>query len=65
MSDEGEGDNNFVRYIYRGVRGEYIPRYATHITVREDIRVVRMSAFLCHQNIIEVICHDKVEKIET
>ena len=62
MSDEG--DNNFKRYLYRGEDGEVIPRYATHITVREDVRVVRTIAFCQHPNIIEVICHDKVEKID-
>ena len=58
-----EGDNNFVRYIYRGEDGEHIPFHATHIIVREDVTVVLAEAFYEHPNIIEVVCHDKVEKI--
>ncbi len=59
-----EGDNNFVRYIYRGEVEEVIPRHVTHITVREDVRVVRRYVFSEHFYIVEVVCHDKVEKIE-
>eukprot|EP00573_Skeletonema_grethae_P012682 CAMPEP_0201709846 /NCGR_PEP_ID=MMETSP0578-20130828/58318_1 /ASSEMBLY_ACC=CAM_ASM_000663 /TAXON_ID=267565 /ORGANISM="Skeletonema grethea, Strain CCMP 1804" /LENGTH=389 /DNA_ID=CAMNT_0048198841 /DNA_START=148 /DNA_END=1317 /DNA_ORIENTATION=- len=58
------GDNNFVRYIYRGEEDEHIPLHATHVTVYEFTTVVRTGAFRGHQNIVEVICHDKVEKIE-
>jgi len=59
------GDNNFMRYIYRGEEGEIIPRGATHnITVREDVTVIRARAFYEHPNIVEVICHENVEKIE-
>ena len=59
-----EGDNDFMRYVYRGEEGEIIPREATHITVGEDCTVIRTSAFQEHPNIVEIICHDKVEKIE-
>ena len=61
-----EGDNNFIRYIYRGEEGEHniIPREATHITVDKDVTVVRAFAFQGHPNIVEVICHEKVERIE-
>ena len=59
-----EGDNNFMRYIYRGEEGERIPREATHITVGEDVTVVRARAFHGHRNIVEIICHDGVKKIE-
>ena len=62
MSDVG--DDNFMRYVYRGEEGEIIPRGATHISVREDVRVILAYAFYEHPNIVEVICHDKVEKIE-
>ena len=62
MADRG--DNNFMRYVYRGEEGEIIPREATHITVHEDCTSVRANAFLDHQSIVEIICHDKVEKIE-
>ena len=58
------GDNNFMRYVYRGEEGEIIPREATHITVHEDCTVVRAEAFAEHPNIVEVICHTGVEKIE-
>ena len=57
-------DNNIIRYIYRGEEGEIIPREATHITVAEDCTFIRSRAFAGHKNIIEVFCHDKVEKIE-
>ncbi len=56
--------NNSTRYIYKGRRDEYIPGHVTHIIVREDVTVVRSGAFFGHFNVIEVICHDKVERIE-
>ncbi len=62
MSDVG--DNNFIRYIYRGEEGEIIPDGATHITVAEDVTFVRARAFEGHPNIVEIICHENVEKIE-
>ncbi len=62
MSDVG--DNNFVRYLYRGEDGEHIPFGATHVIVHEDATVVRRRGFEWHRNVVEVICHDKVEKIE-
>ena len=58
------GDNNFMRYIYRGEEGERIPAFATHITVAEDCTIVRARAFARHPLIVEVICHDRVKKIE-
>ncbi len=58
------GDNNFMRYVYMGEEDEVIPRGATHIIVHEDVTVIRRLAFFRHPNIVEVICHDKVEKIE-
>ena len=61
MADRG--DNNFMRYVYRGEEGEIIPWGATHITVAEDCTVIRAWAFRGHRNIVEVICHDRVEKI--
>ncbi len=62
MSDVSE--NNFMRYVYRGEEDEVIPLGATHITVREDVTVILRSAFRVHRNIVEVICHEAVEKIE-
>ena len=61
MSDEG--DNNFVRYLYTGEDGEHIPFGATHITVHEDVTIIR-EAFWRYREVVEVICHDKVERIE-
>ncbi len=58
------GDNNFTRYVYMGEEGEIIPRGATHIIVHEDVTIILPSAFRAHPNIIEVICHENVEKIE-
>ena len=39
-------------------------REATHIFVHKDVSFVRARAFCGHRNIIEVICHVNVEKIE-
>ena len=57
-------DNNFIRYVYRGEEGERIPREATHIFVGKDVTCVRAHAAFYHRNIVEVICHHNVEKIE-
>ena len=62
MSDVS--DNSFNRYIYRGEADEEVPEDTTHVIVHEDVTVIREHAFYEHLNIIEVICHDKVEKIE-
>ena len=53
-----------MRYIYRGEEDEIIPREATHITMGEGVTFVRARAFREHPNIVEVICHEGVEKIE-
>ncbi len=60
-----EGDNHFMRYVYRGEEGEIIPREATHITVAESCTFVRAWAFYEHPNIVEIICHKGVKKIES
>ena len=52
---------NIVRFTYTGE--EDIPDNVTHVTVI-NVRVVRTRAFYEHQNIVEVICHEEVEKIE-
>ncbi len=61
-----EGNNNIIRrYIYRGEEGEVIPRDGQIIViVQEDVTVILAGAFKDHCNIIEVICHEGVEKIE-
>ena len=56
-----EGDN-IVWFTYTGADDEVIDAEATHINVQA--RVVRARAFLNHRNIVEVICHEDVEKIE-
>ena len=53
-----------ITHVYRGEEGEIIPDEATHITVGEGVTFVRARAFCDHPNIVEVFCHDKVEKIE-
>ena len=53
-----------ITYVYRGEEDEIIPWEATHITMDEGVTFVRAQAFRGHRNIVEVICHDKVEKIE-
>ena len=50
-----------MRYVYRGAEGEIIPREATHITVLA--KIIPRQAFYEHPNIVEVICHEDVEKI--
>ncbi len=57
-------DGAIVRYVYRGEEGEVIPREATHVVTVANITFVRRNAFYEHPNIIEVICHEDVEKIE-
>ena len=59
-----EGGDIIVRFIYTGAEGERIPDGVTHVTVAEDCTFVRSRTFDNHPNIVEVICHDKVEKIE-
>eukprot|EP00574_Skeletonema_japonicum_P010604 CAMPEP_0201715038 /NCGR_PEP_ID=MMETSP0593-20130828/1298_1 /ASSEMBLY_ACC=CAM_ASM_000672 /TAXON_ID=267983 /ORGANISM="Skeletonema japonicum, Strain CCMP2506" /LENGTH=131 /DNA_ID=CAMNT_0048204409 /DNA_START=20 /DNA_END=411 /DNA_ORIENTATION=+ len=60
-----EGNNNIRRYIYRGEEGEVIPRDGQIIViVHEDITVILANTFHGYRNIIEVICHEDVEKIE-
>ena len=55
-----EGGNNIVWFTYTGQ--EEIPVEATHIFV--DIKIVPRRAFYRHPNIEEVICLDRVKKIE-
>ena len=59
-----EGNVVIVRYIYRGEVGEVIPDDVTHVIVAEDVTVILREVFWEHRNLVEVICHDKVEKIE-
>ncbi len=62
MAAEG---NNIRMYIYRGEEGEVIPRDGQIIViVHKDITVILAEAFNGRRNIVEVICHENVEKIE-
>ena len=55
---------NIIKYIYRGEEDEVIPIGVTHVTIHKDVTSIRADAFAGHRNIIEVVCHDKVERIE-
>ena len=75
-----EGGNDVVWFTYTGADDEVIDEEATHITVGEGVTFVRGSAFEGWEydmvndeyrtrntslTIVEFICHDKVEKIES
>ena len=44
--------------------GERVPDHVTHVLIAKSLNFVRSGAFEYHPNIVEVICHDGVEKIE-
>ena len=56
--------NNIVRFTYTGADGEYIPDGVTHITIDKSCTFVRANSFRGHRNIVELVCHVYVEKIE-
>lgn len=58
-----EGDD-FIRYVFSGADDEVIPQNATHFTVHESVKAIRAMALEQHQNIVELICHAGVKKIE-
>jgi hypothetical protein len=58
------GGNNIVRFTYTGAIGEVIPREATHIIIDKSRTFVHREAFSNHPNIVEVIFHEGVERIE-
>ncbi len=58
---EAEGDN-IIWFNYMGEEGERIPRDATHVFVHA--RVIPGLAFAYHPNIVEVVCHEDIEKIK-
>ena len=49
-------------YTYTGAIGEIIPWNATHVIV--EARIILRDAFREHENIVEIVCHEEVEKIE-
>ena len=62
LGDDEVDDGNIVWFTYTGADGEVIDDEATHVFVKA--RVVRARTFQTHENIVEVICHEDVEKIE-
>ena len=52
------------RFVYNGGSRDVIPGDVTHVTIHESVKVVPARLFQDHQNIIELICHDGVERIE-
>ena len=52
-----------VHFTYTCAVGEVIPREATHVTVI-NTKVVPVDAFRGHPNIVEIVCHEDVEKVE-
>jgi len=54
-----EGDH-IRRYNYTDGR---VPHDATHVTIDQSVTVIRQRAFCGHPNIVEVICHEDVERI--
>ena len=71
-----EEGNNIVRGIFTGeeqpedeVENEWgiwpiILRNVTHLSICQSLSVIREDAFHCHPNIIELICHIGLKKIE-
>ena len=57
-------DGNIIRYMITGEEGEVIPRNATHVSVHPSVTEIPLWAFYRHSNIVELICHDGVIKIE-
>ena len=58
METEGQ-----VWFTYTGADGEVIDDQATHVIVQA--RVIRTRAFFQHRKIVEVICSEDVEKVES
>ena len=55
---------DIIRYMITGEEGEVIPRNATHVSVHASVRIIPRRLFYHHSNIVELICHDGVIKIE-
>ena len=53
-----------TRYMSMGVVDEIIPQNATHVSVHPSVTKIPDGLFYEHPNIIELICHDGVIKIE-
>jgi len=57
-----EGDR-IIWFNYTG-GDRRVPDDATHVTVDQSVRVIPAWAFSGHVNIVEVICHENVKKVE-
>ena len=66
MMAAAEGGINIMRfnYTYTGADGERIPDEATHIIIDKFCKFVRANSFSGHRNIVELVCHAYVDKIE-
>ena len=51
-------------FIYRGGGREAIPYDSTHVRVHDSITAIPARAFQRHRNIVELICHPGVKRIE-
>ena len=50
-------------FLYRGGR-RVVPQNISHVHVHKSLKVIPAMAFFKHRNIVEVICHNGVERIE-
>ena len=57
-------ETDIFRYTFTNLEGRDIPRDATHVSVHPSVTVIPAFAFNYHFNIVELICHDGVIKIE-
>ena len=55
---------DIIRYMITGEDGEVIPENATHVSVHPSVKVIPKRLFCWHPNIVELVCHDGVIKIE-
>lgn len=53
-----------ITFIFTGVDGEHIPLNATHVIIHDSVTAIPSRAFLGHPNIVEVILHEGVDRIE-
>ena len=52
-------------FVYRGGGRDTIPEEATHVTTHRSVRVIPAQLFCEHPNIVELICHENVERIKS
>ena len=56
-------ESQIIAYTFTG-QDEYIPPDATHVSIHESVKFVPMLAFYKHPNLVELICHKGVKRIE-